>query len=181
MQVTDHSDAVDMSTLDARRSSFNIDLSDDALSYRAVRLFGASPARVYRAFTHPDDLRVWFPGGAPPGSEMTTCESDPIEGGRYLYRMTVPDFGPMAWFGSYTAVDTPNRIDAEEWFVMGEGDPEGPPAKQTLTFESSGEGLTLMTLDVRVPLPEDPDTFLDQAGAGLGASLGVLDELVSTD
>ncbi|RZV45383.1 MAG: hypothetical protein EX269_10085 [Acidimicrobiales bacterium] len=177
--MTDHSPAVELSTLDARRGSFNIELSDDALSYRAVRVFGAPPERVYRAFTHPDDLRVWFPGGAPPGSEMTVCESDPTEGGRYLYRMTVPDFGPMAWFGNYTAVDAPNQIDAEEWFVMGEGDPEGPPAVQTLTFEPTSDGQTLMTLDVRMPSPEDPDTFLDQAGAGLGSSLAVLDEMVS--
>ena len=62
---------------------------------------------------------------------------------------------------------------------MGEGEPEGPPAVQTLTFEPTGDGHTRMTLDVHVPSPEDPDTFLDQAGAGLSASLSVLDELVS--
>lgn len=169
----------DLSTLDARRGSTQIELSSDGLSYRCVRTFGAPPARVFRAFTDPDDLRVWFPSGAPAGSEMTVCESDPVEGGRYHYVMVIPDYGPMAWHGTYTRVDRPDRLDADEWFVMGESEPEGPPTTQTLTFEQAGDGFTLMTMQVALPEPEDPETFMEQSAAGLGSSLAKLDEIVS--
>ena len=177
--MTDHTIPADLSTLDARRGSTSIELSDDGSSYRCVRVFGAPPARVFRAFTDPDDLRVWFPAGAPPGSEMTLCESNPVEGGRYLYAMTIPEYGSMAWHGTYTGVDRPARIDANEWFVMGDADPDGPPTSQTLTFEPAGEGLTRMTMQVDMPEPEDPEEFMEQSAAGLSSSLAALDELVS--
>ena len=177
--MTDPRLPADLSTLDARRRSMDFDLSADAMSYTCVRVFGAPPERVYRAFTEPADLRVWFPSGAPTGSEMTVCESEPVVGGRYHYAMTIPDFGSMSWHGVYTGVDRPNRIDAEEWFVMGDGDPTGPPAVQSLTFEAIDDGYTKMTMRVEMPEPEDPDTFVDQAAAGLSSSLATMDELVS--
>ena len=169
----------DLSTLDARRGSTTIELSEDGSSYRCVRVFGASPERVFRAFTEPDDLRVWFPAGAPPGSEMTVCESDPVVGGRYHYVMVIPEYGAMSWHGNYTGVDRPDRIDAEEWFVMGETDPEGPPTTQTLTFTPMGDGLTLMTMQVNMPESVDPEEFMEQSAAGLDSSLAAMDELVS--
>lgn len=177
--MTDSAIPADLATLDARKGSTRIDLSDDGSSYRCVRVFGARPERVFRAFTDPADLRVWFPSGAPPGSEMVTCESDPVEGGRYHYVLVIPEYGPMAWHGSYTLVDRPDRLDADEWFVMGAADPTVPPVAQTLTFEPTGDGFTLMTMQVDLPEPEDPDEFMEQAAAGLSTSLAALDELVS--
>ena len=174
------STAPDLSTLDGRRGSTDVQLADDGSSFRCVRMFGAPPERVFRAFTDPADLRVWFPAGAPPGSEMTTCESDPVVGGTYHYAMTIPGFGSMAWHGNYTGVDRPDRLDAEEWFVMGDVEPSGQPTTQTLTFEPADGGLTRMTMQVYLPEPEDPETFMEQATAGLSSSLAAMDELVST-
>ncbi len=119
--------SVDLATLDGRIASARISLSEDGSSYTVERVFGAPPARVYRAFTDPQDPRVWFPAGAPEGSEMTTCESDPIAGGTYLYEMTIPGFGEVAWHGNYTRVDPPNGLAAEEWFVMGGVAPTARP------------------------------------------------------
>lgn len=178
--MTDKTVPPDLSNLDARRGSFRIDLSGDGSSYRCVRVFGAPPERVFRAFTDPADLRVWFPSGAPEGSEMTVCESDPVEGGKYHYAMVIPDYGSMAWHGTYNGVDRPDRLDADEWFVMGDGQPTGPPTVQTLTFEPTGDGFTLMTMQVDMPEPEDPEEFMEQSAAGLSASLATMDELVST-
>lgn len=177
--MTDPAFPADLSTLDARRDSTHFEISDDGSTYRCVRVFGASPERVFRAFTDPVDLQVWFPAGAPDGSEMTVCESDPIESGRYHYAMVVPEHGPMSWHGTYTLVDRPERIGADEWFVMGEADPSGPPTTQTLTFEATADGLTRMTMNVEMPEPEDPDTFMEQSAAGLGTSLAAMDALVS--
>ena len=177
--MTEHTTPTDLATLDARKGSTRIELSDDGSSYTCVRVFGAPPDRVFRAFTDPDDLRIWFPSGAPPGSELTVCESDPVDGGRYHYVLVIPDHGPVAWHGTYTGVDRPDRLDADEWFVLGEGDPTGPPTTQVLTFEPTGNAFTLMTMRVELPDPEDPETFRDQAAAGLSTSLAAMDELVS--
>lgn len=177
--MTDSTLPADLSSLDARRGSMDMALSEDGSSYRCTRVFGAPPERVFRAFTDPADLRVWFPSGAPPGSEMTVCESDPVEGGRYHYVLVLPEHGPMAWHGTYTAVDRPDSLGADEWFVMGEADPVGPPTSQTLTFEPVDDGLTLMTMQVDLPEPEDPETFMEESAAGLSTSLATMDELVS--
>lgn len=170
----------ELATLDARKGTTKIDLSEDGSSYRCVRVFGAPPDRIFQAFTDPDDLRVWFPSGAPPGSEMTVCESDPVQGGQYHYVLVIPEYGSMAWHGHYRSVDRPDRIDADEWFVMGGGDPSGDPSSQTLTFEQEGDRFTLMTMDVRMPDPEDPEAFMEESASGLATSFATIDELVST-
>ncbi len=177
--MSDPTFPVDLSTLDARRDSAHFEISDDGTTYRCVRMFGASPERVFRAFTDPADLRVWFAAGAPEGSEMTVCESDPIEGGRYHYVLVIPEHGPMSWHGTYTLIDRPERLGADEWFVMGEADPSGPATTQILTFEATAGGLTRMTMHVEMPEPEDPETFMEQSGLGLGTSLAAMDALVS--
>jgi uncharacterized protein YndB with AHSA1/START domain len=177
--MTDHTSPLDVSTLDARKGSTTIELSEDGSSYQCVRVFGAEPDRIFRAFTEPVDLRVWFLAGAPPGSELTVCESDPVEGGRYHYAMVIPEHGVMAWHGAYTHVDRPDRLDAEERFVMGDVDPTGAPSVQTLTFEPIADGYTRMTMQVNLPEAEDPETFMEQSAAGLATSLATMDELVS--
>lgn len=166
-------------TLDGRIGSAKIELSEDGSSYTAERVFGAPPARVYRAFTDPQQLRVWFPAGAPEGSQMTTCDSNPIAGGTYLYEMIIPGFGEVAWHGNYTRVDAPNGLDAEEWFVMGGGGPDGPPSTQTLKFDELEGGMTKMTMSVRMPDPQAPDEFMEQSAAGLATSLNAMDRLIS--
>ncbi|MGI9622941.1 MAG: SRPBCC domain-containing protein [Acidimicrobiales bacterium] len=170
----------DLSTLDARRGSTRIELSDDGSSYQCVRVFGAPPDRIFRAFTDPADLRIWFPSGAPPGSEITVCESEPVEGGRYHYVMVLPEHGSFAWHGVYTNIDRPDRLDADEWFVMGDGQPTGLPTTQTLTFKLVGDCFTLMTMQVNMPEPEDPEAFMEESAAGLTTSLATMDELVSS-
>jgi uncharacterized protein YndB with AHSA1/START domain len=169
----------DLRNIDGRIGSARIQLSEDGSSYTAERVFGAPPARVYQAFTDPQDLRVWFPAGAPAGSELTTCESNPIAGGRYHYEMTIPGFGEVAWHGTYTRVDRPDGLDAEEWFVMGGAKPDGPPTTQTLRFDALAGGMTRMTMSVQMPDPQDPEEFMEQSAAGLTTSLNAMDRLVS--
>ena len=87
----------------------------------------------------------------------------------------------MAWHGVYTGVERPDRLDAEEWFVMGGGDADGAPTRQTLTFEPTGDGLLPHDHgQVQMPEPEDPEAFMEESAAGLSSSLATMDELVSS-
>lgn len=106
-------------------------------------------------------------------------ESDPVEGGSSLYAMTIPGFGDVSWHRTYTAIDRPDHVGADEWFVVGDGGPQGDPTTQTLDFVPVGDGMTRMTMRVHLPAPEDPDEFMEQSAAGLSTSLAVMDELVS--
>ena len=55
---------------------------------------------------------------------MTTCESDPRQGGKYHFVLDMPEFGRASWHGTYTTIDHPTGLQSDEWFVMGE---RGPP------------------------------------------------------
>jgi len=178
--MTDPTIPGDAMSLDARKASASFHIAEDGSSYECTRVFGAPPERVFKAFTDPEDLQVWFPSGAPEGSAMTRCESDAVEGGRYHYVMVVPGHGSMAWHGLYTNVNRPGTLGANEWFTMGETEPTGPPAVQMLTFEAAGDGFTSMTMRVDLSEPEDPETFMEQSAAGLSSSLATLDDLVSS-
>lgn len=169
----------DLATLDARRGSADFDIASDGSHYTVTRLFGAPPARIYKAFTDPADLRQWFTAGAPDGSELTTVESDPVVGGRYHYVMEIPEMGTFQWHGAYTATNHPEHIGANEWFVMGDAEPEGPPSVQTLDFEAVDGGGTWMTMRVTLGEAEDPEVLMEQTAGGLGSSLDAIDRIVS--
>ena len=166
-------------SLDARRTTFRMEVADDGGSYRATRFLGAPPERVFRAFTDPADVPRWFTAGAPEGSVLVECTSDCVEGGTYHYVMEIPEHGRFTWNGRYTLVDRPDRLEAEEWFIMGDAEQEGDPARQTLTFEATPDGGTLMTLDVVLAAAEDPEELREQSAAGLDSSLAAMDEFIS--
>lgn len=168
-----------MPTVAARLGTAAFDIADDGSSYRVVRLFGAPQERLFRAVTDPADLRRWFVAGAPDGSLLTECRSDPVEGGEYHFVMEMPEHGEFTWQGRYTLVDRPGRLEADEWFLMGEQEVSGEPSRQTLTFEATGDGGTVMTMEVVLPASEDPETLREQTAGGLGSSLDAIDAIVS--
>ena len=97
---------------------------------------------------------------------MTRCESEPVEGGRYHYVLVIPEHGPMAWHGKYTAVDRPARLDADEC-IMGNAEPDGPPTTQWLTFEATGDGFTLMTMHVDMPRARGSQSLMEESATSV--------------
>jgi uncharacterized protein YndB with AHSA1/START domain len=68
---------------------------DDAatdLTLAFTRTLAASPAAVWRCWTEPDLMKLWF---APKPVEVTVAEIDPVPGGRFKITMVVPDHGTM--------------------------------------------------------------------------------------
>ena len=159
-------------------SETRTEVADDGSSYRVERTFDAAPARVFDAFVEPADLRVWFPAAAPPGSELTECRSDSTAGGAYRYVMEIPEHGRMSWHGRLTDVERPERLAADEWFVVGDDEPTGEPSRQVLTFDALDGGRTRLVMDVRLSEPSDPAELRERDLPGLAASLDALARLV---
>src|SRR5262245_47133548 len=73
---------------------------------KVTRTIRASRQRVFRAWTEPELMMRWFVEG---DANMTTCEIDLREGGRYRLEGHVGDNRWSIW-GSYLEVRPPERL-----------------------------------------------------------------------
>src|SRR5690242_20292408 len=71
-----------------------------------AQTFDAGAARLFTAFTSPDQLRVWLLG--PPGWMMTTCEVDLRPGGAYRYQWRNEQGVELGLGGAYREVAAPS-------------------------------------------------------------------------
>jgi uncharacterized protein YndB with AHSA1/START domain len=93
----------------------------------------ASPARVFSAWTDPDQLRRWW---GPIGATCPTADVDLRVGGRYRIANRFPD-GKTIWIvGEFEVVAPPHRL-VYTWRL----DP-GPERTErvTVSFEPHGDG-----------------------------------------
>jgi uncharacterized protein YndB with AHSA1/START domain len=96
-----------------------------------VRVFHADRRRVFRAFTDPAQLRVWF---CPDGFHFTDIRVDPASGRATDFVMEDGASGHQYAFTlEYELVDEPNRI---RWFsIWRDGFPDaGRRTKATIVF-----------------------------------------------
>lgn len=105
-------------------------------SLRVTRTLRASRQRVFRAWTEPELMMRWFVEG---DGNMTVCEIDLREGGRYRLE---GDIGGKRWriWGSYLEVRPPERL-VYTWTWQhdkGIGTPEGD-TKVTVEFHARGD------------------------------------------
>lgn len=130
------------------------------------RVVEATPARVYEAFTDPDELGQWM---HPPGATCEVHHLEPEEGGTYRITMSgeTPDGAEYGhtYGGTFRELVPGERIVQEESF-------EGMPGEMTVTvaFEAVPEG-TEVTVVMAVPAD-----WPDDGIAGWEAALGNLAE-----
>lgn len=72
-----------------------------------TRICAAAPARVFAAWTTPDDLREWW-GCA--GSRLTVCEVDLRPGGGWRFVMRMPDGSDHPFKGVYRGIVLARRL-----------------------------------------------------------------------
>ncbi len=103
--------------------------SSQRLQLRMVREFDASPQRVYRAWSDPQDLARWAWGSL--GHDVT-AEADVRVGGRYRITTVHPKEGVLAFTGTYLEVDDGKKLTyTVQWEApMGYGD-----ANETVSVE----------------------------------------------
>ncbi len=136
-----------------------------------TRTFDAPAARVFEAWTMPDQVRQWW------GSEdapMVECDIDLRVGGSWRYVTRGPDGTEFAWHGTYLEIERPGRLVSTRG-VRGLPDAEAVNTA-TLTEE---DGTTTLTVTVLHSSKENRDGHLNSGmEAGMQLVLDRLEDLV---
>ena len=96
----------------------------------------ASPDRVWRAWTDPDEVRRW---SGPHGFTVTDYRADARVGGTWRLVMTSAEWGEMAQGGVFRVIEPPRHLE----YTFAWENADGTPDREmlvTVTFAASGDG-----------------------------------------
>jgi uncharacterized protein YndB with AHSA1/START domain len=130
-----------------------------------TRDFAAPKHLVYRAVTEPELVTRWW--NAKRG-EVTTCEIDLREGGKWRSVMVTPDGFEVAFHGEYKEIVSNERVVSTEAYE-GAPDPDDNATTNTMTLSESG-GVTTLTV-----LIDCPNEFVRNAIVESGMEAGLQD------
>jgi uncharacterized protein YndB with AHSA1/START domain len=154
-----------------------------------TRVFNAPVARVWRAWTEPEQVMRWW---GPMGFTCPVARMDVRVGGTSLVAMRAPvEFGGQDMYNtwSHTAVVPPERLEYVVRFADQDGNrldpaalglPPGIPGEvpHVLTFKDRGDGTTALTI---TEYGYTADQARDLSRAGLEQCLDKLAEVVATE
>ncbi|MFN7923276.1 MAG: SRPBCC domain-containing protein [Bryobacteraceae bacterium] len=118
--------------------------TESGCSLQIKRTFAASPERVFRAWTDPAAMRIWF---APGDYTVPEAEAELGPGGRYRVQMRAPNGNLHEVTGTYKEVDPPRRLVFSWAWVSN-------PAVEmlvTVEFRASGEETEVTLTHERLP------------------------------
>jgi uncharacterized protein YndB with AHSA1/START domain len=114
------------------------------------RTIKAPVARVFEAWTQPEQLRRWW------GPRPVTCSDAEVDlrvGGAYRIGNLVPD-GHVVWIsGEFEVVDPPHRL-VYTWHVEGKAPPTPERSRVTVRFEPHAAGTEVIVVHERIPTQE---------------------------
>jgi uncharacterized protein YndB with AHSA1/START domain len=136
-----------------------------------TRLFDAPPARVFEAWTTPEQVaRWWDPARVP----LAACEIDLRPGGAFRFVHAGPGGPGHAFAGVYREIDPPSRL------VFATPSPSGATSIGTLLFGARGK-TTLLTMTIACSSKADRDALLSmRVDVGTARTLDNLDEYLAT-
>lgn len=122
------------------------------------RVISAPRARVFQAFTDPDQITRWF---GPQGFTTETLEIDIREGGRWRFVYTGPNGTRWENRMVFLRVEPPALLEMEHG-----SDLDDDPARfrTTITFDEQSDGKCVLTMRQLHPTKEQRD-----GGIGFGA------------
>jgi uncharacterized protein YndB with AHSA1/START domain len=104
------------------------------LTLEMVRALPVAPARVFAAFSDPDELAKWW---GPEGFSVGSVDFDPRVGGTYRIEMQPPEGDPFYLGGEFREVDPPGRLAFT--FVYEDPDLDDVATLVELSFRDRGE------------------------------------------
>jgi len=139
-----------------------------------TREFAAPKNLVYRAVTEPELVTRWW--NAKRG-EVTTCEIDLREGGKWRYVMVADEGGyEVAFHGEYKEIVPNERVVTTEAFE-GAPDPDTNATTNTMTLEEH-DGTTTLTVLIDCPSQFVRDAIVESGmEAGLQDAYDLLEEV----
>ena len=140
-----------------------------------TRDFAAPKHLVYRAVTEPELVKRWW--NAKRG-EVTVCEIDLREGGKWRYVMETPDGFEVAFHGEYREIVPNERIVSTEVYEgVPDPDPDANATVNTVTLTEQ-DGRTTMNVLVYCPSAEVRDAIIESGmETGLQKALNFLEEV----
>ena len=106
-------------------------------SLRLERVVAATPERVFRAWTTPDEMKAW---SCPEGYRLERVVSEPRPGGAFELAMVGPEGESHTAHGRYRVVEPPRRL-VYTWDWREEGQRMGETVV-TVEFVDAPEGGT---------------------------------------
>ena len=137
------------------------------------REFAAPKHLVYQAITTPELVRRWWHANR---GEVTICEIDLREGGKWRSVAVTPDGFEVAFHGEYREIVPNERIVSTEAYE-GVPDPDGNATVNTMTLTEEG-GRTTMNVLIDCPSPEVRDAIIESGmEAGMQDAYDLLEEV----
>ena len=141
-----------------------------------TREFAAPKHLVYRAVTEPELIKRWW--NAKRG-EVTICEVDLREGGKWRYVMETPDGFEVAFHGEYREIVPNERVVTTEAFE-GAPDPDVNATLNTMTL-TEGDGTTTITVTIDCPNQFVRDAIVESGmEEGLQDAYDLLEEVAAS-
>jgi uncharacterized protein YndB with AHSA1/START domain len=143
------------------------------LAVAVRRRFRASPARIYRAFTDPDELARWFSPSVDIATEVLDHELR--VGGAYRIRFTLPGGESNVVRGEFIELDPPERL-AFTWTWEAPDPHAGIDTLVTVVLRKDGANTELVLSHDRFPTNASRDRHDD----GWVTTLDRLESFVET-
>lgn len=125
-------------------------IRDGTLHLVVRRTIEASPERLFRAWTEPDQLMKWW---GPPPARCLQAEIDLRVGGKYRIANAFPD-GTVIWIAGAFERISPFRELVYTWHLEGT---EGAVERVTIRFEGSKNATEVIVLHERIGHAEGRD------------------------
>jgi uncharacterized protein YndB with AHSA1/START domain len=114
----------------------------ETVSLVARRTIRATPERLFKAWTCPEQLMAWW---GPPGVECIDAQIDLQVGGEYRIANRFPD-GRVVWIsGEFEAIEPPHRL-VYTWRLDSQTEPE----RVTVRLEPRGESTEVIVVHERI-------------------------------
>lgn len=137
-----------------------------------TRVFDATPAEVFHAWTTPEIVRRWWSG---PDRPTTVCEIDLRVGGSWRYVIDMGDGTEVGFHGTYREISVPTRLVSTEVF---EGYPDGE-ALNDMTLTADGD-TTVMEVLVTHSCQEHRDMHVNSGmEGGMQLCMNRIDDLIA--
>ena len=138
----------------------NLEIDRGTHTIRLTRVFEASRAEVFEAWTKPEHVVWWWDAA---GERLTTCEIDLRPGGNF--RFVTQGHPELPFFGSYSEITPPDRLVFEALGATG----------RVVLRDVAGK--TQMTVEIECRSADHLDQYL-KMGVDVGTSQP-LDNLVA--